>query len=341
METTTQKILVIRFSSIGDIVLASPVFRCLKQQLPDAEIHFLTKLSMKAVTEANPYIDQFHYFNNNLSELVPQLMWHKFDVIIDLHKNFRSWMIQFQLKVPVVYAYKKLSWQKWLLTRWGINRMPSTHITQRSLNTLLPLGVVDDGQGLDYFIPEGKGIQTQDIPASHQFGYIAIVIGASYATKKLPIQQLQQLCAAISFPIILVGGKEDAQEGMAIASIDPIRIYNACGKFTLHESADLVKQARLVISHDTGLQYIACAFNKKVLAIWGGTSPKLAVEPYYGEAQLLMHANNEAYHNFIVPHLSCQPCSNYGKKKCPKGHFNCMKQQDTKQIAEMAMRWSK
>jgi len=165
------------------------------------------------------------------------------------------------------------------------------------------------------------------------------VIGASYATQKLPIPKLQQLCAQIPYPIILVGGKEDQEEGTAIASIDPIRIYNACGKFSLHESADLVKKAKLVISHDTGLQYIACAFNKKVLAIWGGTSPKLAVEPYYGTQQLLNHANGIAYHNFIVPNLSCQPCSNYGKKKCPKGHFNCMQLQDTTAIAAMAMQW--
>jgi ADP-heptose:LPS heptosyltransferase len=267
MEVSPKKILVIRFSSIGDIVLASPVFRCLKQQLPDVEVHFLTKLTMKAVTEANPYIDQFHYFNNNLNELVPKLMSQQFDLIIDLHKNFRSWFIQFQLKVPV-YAYHKLSRQKWLLTRFGINQMPDRHITLRSLDTLTPLGVVNDEQGLDYFIPEGKGIQLADIPASHQFGFIAIVIGASYATKKLPIPKLQQLCTQIQYPIILIGGKEDQEEGNEIASIDPIRIYNACGKFSLHESADLVKHSKLVISHDTGLQYIACAFNKKVLAIW-------------------------------------------------------------------------
>ncbi|MFY8025031.1 MAG: hypothetical protein ACOVNO_06755, partial [Sediminibacterium sp.] len=80
-------------------------------------------------------------------------------------------------------------------------------------------------------------------------------------------------------------------------------------------------------------------FNKKVLAIWGGTSPKLAVEPYYGAQQLAVHKNQVAYHNFIVPGLSCQPCSNYGKKKCPKGHFNCMQLQDTANIAAMAMQW--
>jgi hypothetical protein len=105
----------------------------------------------------------------------------------------------------------------------------------------------------------------------------------------------------------------------AIASIDPIRIYNACGKFSLHESADLVKQAKLVISHDTGLQYIACAFNKKVLAIWGGTSPKLAVEPYYGAQQLALHKNQVAYHNFIVPDLSVNLVVITAKKNAPKG----------------------
>lgn len=338
MDERVKKILVIRFSSIGDIVLASPVFRCLKQQLPDAEIHLLTKRSMKAVTEASPYIDQFHYLDKSLQELIPKLMSQQFDCIVDLHKNFRSWLVRYQLKVPV-YAFKKLSWQKWLLTKTGINRMPAKHITLRSLEAVAPLGVVNDEQGLDYFIPDGKGIRLEDLPVSHRFGYIAMVIGASYATKKMPVAKLQELCRLIDYPIVVVGGKEDQQEGDAIATADPIKVYNACGKFSLHESADIVRQSKLVISHDTGLQYIACAYNKKVLAIWGGTSPKLAVEPYYGANQLRLHTEGIAYHNFVVTNLSCQPCSNYGTKKCPKGHFKCMLLQDTHRIAAMAMQW--
>ena len=219
--------------------------------------------------------------------------------------------------------------------------MPAQHITLRSLEAVAPLGVVNDEQGLDYFIPEGKGIDLEDLPVSHRFGYIAIVIGASYATKKLPVPKLQELCRLIDYPIVLVGGKEDQQEGDAVAAADAIKVYNACFLFCLHESADIVKQSKLVISHDTGLQYIACAFNKKVLAIWGGTSPKLAVEPYYGANQLRLHTNGIAYHNFLVPALSCQPCSNYGTKKCPKGHFKCMLLQDTHRIAAMAMQWVK
>ncbi len=321
------KLLVIRFSSIGDIVLTTPAIRCLKTQIPHVQIHFLTKVSFKAVTEANPYIDQFHYYHDDLTGLINELKAENFDYIIDLHKNVRTAIIKFKLNKPVL-SYKKLSFQKFLLTHLGINLMPSRHISERCIDAVASLGVHNDEQGLDYFIPAGKGIKPNDLPLAQIAGYIAIVIGASYFTKKLPIQKLQALCQQINFPIILIGGKDDAADGEAIASIDPIKIYNACGKFSLHESADLVRMAKMVISHDTGLLYIACAFHKKVLAIWGGTSPLLDVEPYYGKSQKDQFTGEPLFKNFIVPGLTCQPCSNYGTKKCPKKHFNCMQMQD-------------
>lgn len=333
-----KKFLVIRFSSIGDIVLTTPVIRCLKLQVEGVEIHFLTKRSFKAVTEANPYIDHFHYYDNNLDELIAQFKMEQFDGIIDLHKNFRTALIQFRLNVPV-YAYNKESWAKFLLTNLGINRMAKRHITDRCMDAIAPFGVVNDGMGLDYFIPEDQHVHGTDLPTSHLAGFIAIVIGASFFTKKLPVEKLKALCLALDFPVVLVGGKEEAIEGDAVASIDTVKIYNACGKFSLNESADLIRRSKLVISHDTGFQYIACALNKKVLAIWGGTSPLLDVEPYYGIYQLVAHANSEAYKNFIVPDLSCQPCSNFGTKKCPKGHFNCMQKQDVQVIASAAKKW--
>ena len=328
------KFLVIRFSSIGDIVLTTAAIRCLKEQVPDAEIHFLTKESFKAVTLHNPYIHRFHYFTEDLGATIKELQLQNFDYIIDFHKNFRTWRIKTALKVPAL-TYQKLSFHKFLLTKLGIkNKIPSRHIVDRCIDTLAPLGVQNDGKGLDYFIAPEDHIKAEDLPTAHSAGYIAVVIGASYATKKLPLLKLQQLCKKINFPIVLVGGKEDAKEGDAVAAIDPIKIYNACGKFSLNESASIVQKSRLVISHDTGLQYIACAFNKPVLAIWGATSPMLQVEPYYGEASMqALGLSKPPYQNFIVPHLTCQPCSNYGTKKCPKGHFNCMMLQDTTAIA--------
>ncbi len=334
--TKPVKVLIIRFSSIGDIVLASPVIRCVKEQLPNAVVHFLSKKTFKAVTEANPYIDKFFYFSKDFNELIKELKKEKYDYIIDLHKNFRTQKIKHYLKAKS-FTYKKESISKFLLTKLNINTMSGRHITERSLDTVAPLGIINDEKGLDYFIPSTINVSVADLPAPHQFGFIAIVIGASYHTKKLPIGKLQELCTFINYPIVLIGGKEDSNHGVEIAKIDPIKIYNACGKFSLNESAWLVKQSKLVISHDTGLQYIACAFNKKVLAIWGATSPKLDVEPYYGKRQL-QYSTSPMYKNFIVPDLSCQPCSNFGSKKCPKGHFKCMKNQDVKLIADSAIK---
>ncbi|MCO5237073.1 MAG: glycosyltransferase family 9 protein [Chitinophagaceae bacterium] len=322
------KILVIRLSSIGDIVLTTPAIRCLKLQIPDAELHFLTKEKFKAVSIANPYIDRFHYFNNNLKEIIRNIKAEKFDYIIDLHKNWRTLRIYLERELSTKWlSYRKLSLQKFLLTRFHLNFMPGVHISQRCLEALLPLGIKDDGRGLDYFIPREEEVEITELPVSHQMGYIAIVIGGSYFTKKLPVYKLQALCQQIRHPVILLGGKEDQAEGTAIAAVDPVKIYNACGKFSLNESADLVRKAKLVVSHDTGLQYIACAFQKPVLAVWGGTSPALDVEPYYGSGRPRLHTN------FIVPGLPCQPCSNYGTKSCPRKHFKCMHLQDINAMA--------
>lgn len=323
------RLLFIRFSSIGDIVFTTPAIRCTKLQIPNAEIHFLTKLSMKSVTEANPHIDQFHYFDNNLSALIRQLKEIQFDYIIDLHNNFRTFKIKKALGVPAL-TYQKLSIQKFLLTKWHLNWMPQRHIADRCLDTLKSLGVVNDGKGLDHFVPSNVTLSAKEIPTAHQAGYVAFVIGASYDTKKLPLDQLQKLCHLIPYPIVLIGGKEDAAIGEQVASVNPIKIYNACGKFNLHESALLVQQSKTVLSHDTGFLYVACAYQKKTVAIWGATSPALEVEPYYPQ-DLDLH---DMYTNAIVPGLSCQPCSNYGTPICPQGHFACMRQQNLKGIAQ-------
>ncbi len=327
------KILVIRFSSIGDIVLATPVFRCLKQQLAGVTVHFLTKRSFRAVTEANPYIDKFFYYDDNLSELVSQLQEEEYTYVVDLHKNFRSRYVRLRLGVKAL-VFKKLSWQKLLLTKLHIDLMPKRHITDRSLDTLSPLGVVNDGMGLDYFIPVTEQVDLSSLPETFREGFIALVIGASYATKKLPLGKLVGLCKILPYPVVLVGGKEDAAIGQLIEAALPQKVYSACGHYNLHGSADLVKHARLVISHDTGLQYIACALQKPVLAIWGATSPRLAVAPYYGNK--IRPDSLPVYQDFLVDGLTCQPCSNFGTRTCPRGHFKCMKEQDLEAIADMA-----
>jgi len=198
------RLLFIRFSSIGDIVFTTPAIRCAKEQIPGVEIHFLTKASMKAVTNANPYIDHFHYFDKDLQATINHLKACNFDYIIDLHKNYRTYQIQKALGV-LSLSYEKLSLQKFLLTKLHLNFMPMRHIADRSLDALSSLGVVNDGKGLDYFIPKETTINNNALPDAFESGYIALVIGASYATKKLPVRSLQNLCHKMPYPIVLIG----------------------------------------------------------------------------------------------------------------------------------------
>ncbi len=315
------KILIIRFSSIGDIVLTTPVFRCIKKQVPGAEVHFVTKLGYKIVTATNPYIDKFFYLDNDLPAVINELKKENYDHVIDLHNNLRSLRIKRALKKRS-YSISKLNIEKFLLTNLNINIMPAEHITERSLEAAMPLGIRDDGHGLDYFIPDKDIVQQSDIPTSHSAGFITIVIGATYETKKLPLHKLQELCTKIDHPLMLLGGKEDFKDAEMIASVDTVKIYNACGKFNLNESADLVRQSKLVITHDTGLMHIAAALQKPIISIWGNTTPVFGMYPYYGSR------STQQFDTIEVKGLRCRPCSKIGYHSCPLEHFKCMEKQD-------------
>lgn len=317
------KILIIRFSSIGDIVLTTPVIRCIRKKYPGADVHFLTKKNFSGIVTTNPYINRVHTLADDITSTIEILRNAKFDCIIDLHNNLRTLRIKQALKKVSFYTFRKLNTQKWIYTSFKINLMPEKHIVDRYMETVESLGVVNDGLGLDYFIPEKDRVKDSDIPFSHSQGYISIAIGAAHFTKKLPVDKLRKLCAEIMYPIILLGGKEDFYNGFEVARIDPMRIYNACGKFSLNESADIIRKSKLVISHDTGLMHIAAAFKKKVLSVWGNTVPSFGMYPY-----------QTSYEVYQVNKLWCRPCSKIGFEKCPLGHFKCMREIPVDMIAE-------
>lgn len=317
------KFLIIRFSSIGDIVLTTPVIRCLKKQLQGAELHYLIKLQFKSVIINNPYIDKIHVLQEDWNKMIDGLKEEKFDYIIDLHHNLRTLRVKNALKIPA-YSFNKLNIEKFIFVKLKWNVMPDLHIIDRYMKTVEPFQVYNDGAGMDYFISQQEQVNVSDIPTSHHAGYIAVVIGATYFTKKLPVYKLKELCQKIDHPIILLGGKEEVVDGEDISKVDPVKIYNACGKFSLNESADLVKNSKLVIAHDTGLMHIAAAFKKPVIAIWGSTTPSFGMVPYYGK-NFLSAQSRSPYDNVQVHKLWCKPCTKFGRHKCPQGHFKCMK----------------
>lgn len=325
------KFLIIRFSSIGDIVLTTPVVRCLRKQVPDAEIHFLTKQSFRGILSSNPYIDKIHVLADSFELMLHELQTEEYDYIIDLHHNLRTLRIKRFLKNVKSFSFNKLNVEKFVLTNLKINMLPDKHIVDRNMETLRSFGVTNDGEGLDYFIPAADVVDNKDLPTSHLHGYIAVVIGAALATKQLPLHKLKELCAAIDHPLILLGGKEDHANGKAIEAMDDVKIYNACGKFSLNESADLVRRSKLVITHDTGLMHIAAALQKPIISVWGNTIPKFGMYPYYGKY------SKQHYDVVEVNKLWCRPCSKIGYKKCPMGHFKCMENITVAEIAMLAL----
>lgn len=320
------RFLIIRFSSIGDIVLTTPVVRCLKEQIEDAEVHYLTKKSHASIVASNPYVDKVHVLDNNMPPLLKALKKESFDYIIDLHRNLRSARVKQSLR-RLSFSFDKINWQKWLMVNFKIYKLTDKHIVDRYLETTALFDVKNDGKGLDYFIPRADHIELNQLPSLFSDGYIGFAIGAQHHTKKLPPEKIAALCRKIDLPVLLLGGKEDVETAKRINEAVGDNVYNACGKYNLHQSASLVEQARCVISHDTGLMHIAAAFGKKIISIWGNTIPGFGMYPYRSHPASFMAQ---------VQGLPCRPCSKIGHARCPKDHFRCMTWQDEDIIAGKA-----
>ena len=326
-----QKILILRFSSIGDIVLTTPIARCIKKQIKGVEVHYATKPQFKQLLENNPNIDKIHTLDNSLSELIKQLKKEKFDFIVDLHNNLRTKRIKLGLWNVKSKAFPKLNWEKWLMVNFKINKLPNIHIVDRYFKATKPLGIVNDNEGLDYFIPEKDEIENDWLPNEYRGEYYAFVIGAQFATKRLTTQKIIAKCDQINKPIILIGGPEDAKTGKEIEAFfsrnnqteenskkltelnKKAFVFNGCGKFNINQSAFLLKNAKEVHTHDTGMMHIASAFNKDIVSYWGNTIPEFGMYPYKTKFTIIENKD-----------LSCRPCSKIGFNKCPKGHFKCV-----------------
>ena len=318
------KILIVRFSSIGDIVLTSPVVRCVKEQL-GAEVHYLTKASFSSLVNNNPYINKVHLMNSDLNEVIQELRDEKFDLIIDLHNNIRTKILSRKLGISVI-RYNKLNIKKWLFTRFKIDLLPDQHLVDRYFESLESLGVQNDGLGLDHFCENYDDLLAQN--GLGKGSYHVFAIGGTYATKRLPNEQISTVIKRLKKPCVLIGGGAiDEQNAKEICSFIDTQVINLVGQLDLDQSAYIIRCADTILCHDSGMMHIAAAFLKPMMSIWGNTHPKFGMYPYLPED------HKDLSHRFEVD-LSCRPCSKLGHDKCPKGHFNCMKMQNVDEIVK-------
>lgn len=316
------KILVIRFSSLGDVIYTTPVVRCLKQQLPGVEVHFITKPQFKYIYEGNPYLDKLLLLKEKLNDTIAEIKAEKYDCIIDLHSNLRTRIIKLKTGIKS-YTYNKQTIRKWLSLKLRRQLVPPVHLVDRYLKAAAPLGIVNDNKPIDYFVKNNHHIDTL-LPATHRNGYIGFIIGAAHFTKRMPNEKIISICRQLNRPVVLLGGNDVKENGATVAAAVGENVYNACGATSLDESVFLVSKAESIIGFDTGLTHIAEAFNKPIASVWGSTVPELlGVQPYKVDKVLISGVN-----------LSCRPCSKYGLAQCPLHHFKCMNDINEKEIVD-------
>ena len=296
------KVLIIRFSSIGDIVLTTPVVRCLKQQ-KKATIHYLIKKNYTEVLQNNVYVDKILVFDKK--ETIKKLKKENYDLIIDLQNNLNSFFIKRKLYKKTLTVNKK-NIKKWLLVNTGKDFLKREHIVERYFQTIKTIKVKNDQKGLDFFInpkvekslPIGKS-KILEAP------FITWAIGATYSKKKLSIPQIIEVLNRYDKPVALLGGiKEQKEAEQIILSTKNKKVISFCGKLTLQESAFLVNKSELVLTNDTGLMHIASALKKQIISFWGCTKPSLGMAPYKASEHSVQ----------LVSYPKAPPCSKLGNR---------------------------
>jgi len=323
------RFLIIRFSSIGDIVLTTPVIRNLKQQVEGAEVHYLTKKQFVPVLQKNPYIDKLWVLDGNLTDLIREIKYSHIDYVIDLHNNLRTIKVKRKLGA-ISFTFNKINVEKWMMVNFKKDRLPRVHIVDRYMETVKSFDVSNDMKGLDYYIDEEDQI-SNEIRSNLPDQFVTMAIGAQHYTKKAPPVKLAEIIQGIKLPVVLLGGPTDVEASSKIRALAQRKdLTDLCGKISLNQSAILVRDSALLITHDTGMMHIGAALKKNIFSIWGNTIPEFGMYPYLPGEQSRI---------FEIQDLECRPCSKIGFNKCPKKHFDCMMKQDSAEIPEAANRF--
>jgi ADP-heptose:LPS heptosyltransferase len=318
------KFLVVRFSSIGDIILTTPLVRCLRNQVEEAEIHYLTKLKFASIVKENPNIDKVHVLNKNMKQLLSELKAENFDYVIDLHRNIRTFIVKLTLS-RMSFSVNKLNVKKWLIVNFKWNLLPQKHIVDRYLETLKLFSVTNDEKGLDFFISNSEKLELSTILQHKTLKLVVVVIGGGHYTKQIPGDKIAELIQNLNCNVALIGGTEDINKTNEILlKINKKNVYNFVGKLSLGQSASLISQSDCIVTPDTGMMHIAAAFRKTIFSLWGNTVPEFGMYPYKPDDRSKI---------FEIKNLPCRPCSKIGFSECPKKHFRCMEDQDISNIS--------
>ncbi|MBX7057158.1 MAG: glycosyltransferase family 9 protein [Leptospirales bacterium] len=318
MQQHRPRLLVIRLSSIGDIVLTTPVLRSIKRARPEIELHYVTRASYAQALEGNQWIDRLHLYAGRLTPLLATLRGIGFDYVLDLHANPRS------LALSLAAGGRRAVFEKRNLDKlrivYGNRTLAVEHVVQRYGETLQLLNLTLDDGGLEFPLGGQDRKFARALLRRRQWParYRCIALGATHNTKKWLDDKIVELGCLIAGPLVLLGGRGEGESGRRIAAAlqtRGVRALNLCGQTDLKTSAAIMDGAVSVVTHDTGLMHIAAALQRPLVSLWGSTSPRFGMGPYRCTHRIVQAID-----------LECRPCHKLGYAECPRGHFRCMGQ---------------
>ncbi|HPT14123.1 MAG TPA: glycosyltransferase family 9 protein [Bacteroidales bacterium] len=320
------KILIARLSSIGDIILTTPVIRGVRMKFPDASITFLVKAKFAPLLMHNPHIDEVLVYNDSagkgeLQRLVKKIRKQEFDWFIDLHKSLRTRYIRTLLGFPEVTTYNKQIFSRTLLVKFGINRFKTIKpVYLRYFEAVEKNGITYDRQGTEVDYSQNDSQLVENLLDSD--GYkslqqlIVICPGASYKNKQWLPERFAEIADELTTPsgrfLAFLGGKADTELCDGIIAMMKNKAVNYAGRLSLLQSAALLHKSALVITNDSGMMHLAQAQKSPVVAIFGATCRELGFFP--------LPENSIT----VEKKVSCRPCTHKGLNRCPRKHFNCM-----------------
>jgi heptosyltransferase-2 len=342
MGENKKKILVIRLSSLGDVVLSTVVFRNIKEKYPDSRVCVLVKEEFVDVFKVNPYLDEIIAFSkeDGLIAKIKQIRKERFDIVIDLHHNIRSNIITFFSGAKKTTRYKKdIFARRYLVYRKKLMK-PIMHTVERYLEAISRINVDGKYKNPQIFLTEKEikraKIKLKSIRSNLPQVLIGVNLGAKHKTKKWPsakYKELIQKLLAKNYTPVLLGSKEDLEFSKeVILGFGPHtlhEIFNLAGKTDLRELMAVIKTCRVLITPDTGAMHIAGALKVPVVALFGPTTLDFGFGPWGGE------------NTVIQKDLPCRPCSLHAKDKCAENTFDCLNLITTDEVINAAEKFLK
>ena len=321
--------LLVRFSSIGDVLLTTPLVRVLRTRHPDARIVFVTKQTMAPLVADNPHVSDVVALEPGepVRSLARRLAAFEPTRGLDLHGSLRSTALRFLLRCPWG-GYSKRKFARGLLVSTKINLYGDpVPVAERYFQAARGLDVRPDGHGPDFSLGQGAKDWARAWLSDHGLAgpYVVLAPGAAHFTKRWPLDHWRAAAQRMrdrGVALVTVGGAEDRPLGEALA---PLAV-NTAGMTSLQQTGALLARARLVVSGDTGVMHMATGVGTPVVALFGPTVQQFGFFPYRGRAEVLERS------------LDCRPCSVMGGDRCPMGHHRCLQDIGPEDVVRAATR---